>query len=173
MSGSRCRWNANSPGREGQRYDVWAIHWLHLANTNVFRVIYFELCANNLFWLVIAPAYIVSGKVMNRRRASLTLLNTTRFLLFSTLIQYNTKFVKRHVAVASEALVLNYWQSKTFTSRPKQRRASAIPATCHILAHPLPGTKMERNQEETGENVGNEKIGKVREMGGNERRRGT
>ena len=154
MCGSRCRWNANSPGREGQRYDVWAIHWLHLANTNAFRVIYFELCANNLFWLVIAPTYIVSGKVMNRRRASLTLLNTTRFLLFST-------------------LVFNYWQSKTFTSRPKQRRASAIPATCHILAHPLPGTKMERNQEETGENVGNEKIGKVREMGGKESGRGT
>jgi len=32
---------------------------------------------------------------------------------------------------------------------------------------------MERNQEEIGENVGNEKIGKVREMGGNERERGT
>ena len=39
--------------------------------------------------------------------------------------------------------------------------------------HPLPGTKMERNQEETGENVGNEKIEKVRELGGNERGRGT
>jgi len=32
---------------------------------------------------------------------------------------------------------------------------------------------MERNQEETGENVGNEEIEKVREMGGNERGRGT
>jgi len=32
---------------------------------------------------------------------------------------------------------------------------------------------MERNQEKTGEKVGNEKIGKVREMGGEERRRGT
>jgi len=33
----------------------------------------------------------------------------------------------------------------------------------------LPGTKLERKQEETGENVGNEKIGQVREMGGKER----
>ena len=32
---------------------------------------------------------------------------------------------------------------------------------------------MERNQEETGENVGDEKLGKVREMGGNERGRET
>jgi len=32
---------------------------------------------------------------------------------------------------------------------------------------------MERNQEETGEKVGNEKIGKVREMRGKERGRGT
>ena len=67
--------------------------------------------------------------------------------------------------------MLNYWQSKTFTS--KQHRASAIPATCHILAPPLPGTEMEKNEEETGENVGNEKLGKVREMGGKERERGT
>jgi len=32
---------------------------------------------------------------------------------------------------------------------------------------------MERNQEETGENVGNEKIGKVREMEGKDRGRDT
>jgi len=32
---------------------------------------------------------------------------------------------------------------------------------------------MERNQEETGENIGNEKIGNVREMEGKERGRGT
>jgi len=32
---------------------------------------------------------------------------------------------------------------------------------------------MERNQEETGEKVGNENTGKVREMGGKERGRGT
>jgi len=32
---------------------------------------------------------------------------------------------------------------------------------------------MERNQEETGEKLGNEKIEKAREMGGNERVRGT
>jgi len=32
---------------------------------------------------------------------------------------------------------------------------------------------MERTQEETGENVGNEKIGKLRELGGEERGRGT
>jgi len=67
--------------------------------------------------------------------------------------------------------MLNYWQCKTFTS--KQRRASAIPAACYILAPPLPGTKMERTREETGEKVGNENTGKVREMGGNDRGRGT
>ena len=39
--------------------------------------------------------------------------------------------------------------------------------------HSLPGTKMERNQEETGENVGNENTGNIREMGGNDRGRGT
>jgi len=32
---------------------------------------------------------------------------------------------------------------------------------------------MERNQEETGEKVGNENTGKVREMGGKEMGRGT
>jgi len=32
---------------------------------------------------------------------------------------------------------------------------------------------MERNHEETGQEVGNEKIGKVREMGGKEKERGT
>ena len=42
-------------------------------------------------------------------------------------------------------------------------------AACYILAPPLPGTQMERTREETGEKVGNEKIGKVREMGGKER----
>ena len=67
--------------------------------------------------------------------------------------------------------VLNYWQSKTYIS--KQRGASAIPATCHILVPPLPGTQIERTREETRENVGNEKIGKVREMGGKESGRGT
>ena len=67
--------------------------------------------------------------------------------------------------------MLNYWQSKTFTS--KQRRASAIPETCNIFAPPVPVTKMERKQEETGEKVGNEKTGKVREMGGKEMGRGT
>ena len=51
--------------------------------------------------------------------------------------------------------------------------ASAIPAACHILAPSLPGTKMERNREETAEKVRNEKIGKVREMGGKESGRGT
>ena len=65
--------------------------------------------------------------------------------------------------------MLNYWQ--TFTS--KRLRASAIPAACHILAPAVPGTQMERTREETGEKVGNEKIGKVREMGGKERRLGT
>jgi len=31
-------------GDKGTVYDVWAIHWLHLANPNVFHVIYFEQC---------------------------------------------------------------------------------------------------------------------------------
>jgi len=43
--------------------------------------------------------------------------------------------------------VLNYWQSITFTS--KQRRASAIPATCHILAPPL---ARDENGKEPGRN---------------------
>ena len=38
--------------------------------------------------------------------------------------------------------VLNYWQSKTFTS--KQSRASAIPAACYILARPIPGSAIPR-----------------------------
>jgi len=88
MSGSRCCWNANSPGREGQRYDAW-----------------------------------ITGKAKLLR--------------------------------LSNAQPLQYPQQDIYSP------------------HPLPGTKMERNQEETGENVGNEKIGKVREMGGKERRLGT
>ena len=46
--------------------------------------------------------------------------------------------------------MLNYWQCKTFTS--KQRRASAIPAACYILAPPLAkdanGKDPERNRRE-------------------------
>ena len=64
MSGSRCRWHANSPGREGQKVRC-----------------------------------------------------------------------------------IDYWQSKTFTS--KQRRASAMPATCHILAPPL---ARDENGKEPGRN---------------------
>ena len=42
---------------------------------------------------------------------------------------------------------MDYWQSKTFTS--KQRPASAIPATRHILAPPLAG---DENGKEPGRN---------------------
>jgi len=52
-------------------------------------------------------------------------------------------------------------------------KVRCMPATCHILVPSLPGTKLERNQEETGENVGNDNTGKVGEMGGKERERGT
>jgi len=39
-----------------------------------------------------------------------------------------------------------------------------MPATCHILAPSLPGTKMERNQEETGETRDNENTEEREEM---------
>ena len=96
-------------------------HWLHLANTNVFH--FFSQCVPKFLFSYSASVHRVR---MNRRRVSLTLLHTTRFPLFSTLCLITGKAQLLHLS-----------------------NASAIPATCHILA---PLLARDANGKEPGRN---------------------